>query len=175
RRADDEFARAAHTASPAWASFFTVTDLFGITGVVYTELALTVDPEYTRLAVPALSAAIDGFNQDMTRSKAFCLIALATCHLVLDELDDAVAVGKHAIELCQGLASARTTARLRSLRNEATRRSSDRRARELVKRIDAFEQTGPGTGETVMSRVTSISDHLRHHSGKFRPPGHGPG
>jgi hypothetical protein len=175
RRADEEFARAEHAASPAWASFFTATDLFGITGVVHTELALTVDPDYARLAIPALSTAIDGFNQDMTRSKAFCLIALATCHLLLDRVDDAVAAGNHAIELCRGLASTRTTARLRSLRNEATRRSSDPRARELVKRIDAFEQTGPGTGEPVMSRVTSISDHLRHHNSKFRPPGHGPG
>lgn len=174
RRAGDEFARADHAASPAWASFFTATDLLGITGVVYTELALTVDPDYARLAVPALSAAIAGFNQDMTRSKAFCLISLATCRLVLDELDDAVADGNHAIELCRGLASARTTARLRSLRNEATRRSSDRRARELMERIDSFEQTGPGTGEPVMSRVTSISDHLRHHGGKFRPPGRSP-
>lgn len=175
RRAGDEFARADHAASPAWASFFTATDLFGITGVVYTELALTVDPDYARLAVPSLSAAIAGFNHDMTRSKAFCLTALATCHLLLNRVDDAVAAGNHAIELCRGLASIRTIARLWVLRNEATRRSPDPRARELVERIDAFEQTGLGAREPVMSRVTSISDHLCHHGGKFRPPGRSSG
>ncbi|HET9116586.1 MAG TPA: transcriptional regulator, partial [Pseudonocardiaceae bacterium] len=57
-RSADEFARAEAEAAP-WAAFFTETDLSAMVGTVYTELAVTADPSYTRLAIPALLTALN--------------------------------------------------------------------------------------------------------------------
>jgi hypothetical protein len=123
---------------PGWMAFFTAIDLSSLVGVVYTELAQRVDPQYTGLAVPRLTAAAEGFGPGMARSRAFSLMSLATCHLLEDRVDLAAEVGHEALDLCARLVSARTVERLRPLRNEAERRRSHPAARELAERIGTF-------------------------------------
>jgi hypothetical protein len=136
--AEGRFAASGGEAVPGWMAFFTATDLTSLVGVVYTELAQQVDPRYADLAVPRLTAAVEGFGPDMARSRAFSLMSLATCHLIGDRVELAVAVGHEALNLCSRLVSARTVERLRPLRNEAERRRSHPAARELAERIRTF-------------------------------------
>ncbi|MEU4445166.1 hypothetical protein AB0K14_23700 [Actinosynnema sp. NPDC050801] len=121
-----------------WMAFFTPNALSASTGIVYGELAQVVDPRYACLAVLLLTAAVDGYGDDMTRSRAFSLISLAACHLIDDRVDAGVEAGECAVELCERLGSHRTVERLRQLRNEVERRRSHRGARELADRIRAF-------------------------------------
>ncbi|EWC60474.1 putative regulatory protein [Actinokineospora spheciospongiae] len=142
--ARDDFAGARGEPVPAWAAFFTAADLSAMTGVVHTELARSVDPRHVESAVPALVAALDGYGPDMARSRAFTLISLATCLLIDEQVERAVAVGEQVLDLCRGLASVRTAARLRPLRDEAARRRGDADARALARRISAFRpEAGP--------------------------------
>lgn len=130
-RSTDEFARADLTEVPAWATFFTETDMSAMVGTVYTELALTVDPAYTRSAIPALSTAINGYGQDMTRSRSFTLISLATNHLLEDDIDHAATVGAQAVAVAESVKTARTKDRVRPLKREADKRRDNADARAL--------------------------------------------
>lgn len=96
------------------------------------------------LAVPLLSGAVAGYDEDMARSKTFSLISLATSHLMTDEVEQGVLVGRQAIDRCQNLRSVRASERLRSLRNEAARRRSHPGAVELVERISTFQRARTG-------------------------------
>ncbi len=144
--ARENFARSDEDPAPGWAAFFNAADLSALTGVVFTELARTVDPRFTELAVPALSVAVEGYSPGMARSRTLSLISLATCHLLDDQVDPAVALGEQAVDRCEELTSTRTTERLRPLRNEAARRRTNPDARALVERIRAFR---PATDEPV--------------------------
>lgn len=143
-RAHEEFAHVDPATTPGWAHFFTANDLTAISGVIHTELARTVDPEFARSAVPMLSEAVAGYGPDMNRSKAFSLISLATSHLVVDEVEQGVVVGHHAVDLCQELTSVRTLDRLRSLRDQALRRRTRPGVDRLVDRIGRFQRAHNG-------------------------------
>jgi hypothetical protein len=143
-RSRDEFARADLAEAPAWAMFFTETDMSAMVGTVYTELALTVDPTHTRSAIPALSAAINGYGQDMTRSRSFNLISLATNHLLDDDIDHAAIVGAQAVAVAETVKTARTKDRMRPLKREADKRRNNAEARALSERIALFTATRPG-------------------------------
>ncbi|WP_157357418.1 tetratricopeptide repeat protein [Amycolatopsis nigrescens] len=119
---------------PPWAAFFDDVELSAMVGTVHTDLARTLDPEHTRTAVPALSFAI-GRRHDLTRSKVLDLISLAINHLIDGDLEEAVAVGGHAVDLCASLNSARVIDRMRPLVHEAGRRPEDPGLRRLVARI----------------------------------------
>ncbi|KAA2261384.1 tetratricopeptide repeat protein [Solihabitans fulvus] len=103
RRAGTAFDAAEGTEPPRWAAFFDATDFSAITGVIHTELAALVDVSHTRLALPALTAAVDGFGDAMARSRAFCLISLAVSHLLDGDVDQAVAVAGRVLGAAQGL------------------------------------------------------------------------
>jgi len=133
-----DFARTDIATAPAWARFFDSTELSAMSGVVYTELAQTVDPAYTRYAIPALTIAVDGYDPDKTRSKSFVLMALATSHLLQGDVDQAATVGTEAITLAETVRSTRVKDRLLPLKREADRRRNDTRARELSERIVTF-------------------------------------
>ncbi|MFI6099176.1 hypothetical protein ACIA8G_26780 [Lentzea sp. NPDC051213] len=130
-RAHDEFARADVDDAPPWAAFFDVNDLAGITGVVYTALASTVDQSYARPAIASLRQAVAGYRDDMARSRSFALIALSLNHLVEGDVDEAAAVGVLAVEQAGDIMSARTRKKLEPLHDEAGRRSATR-LRELI-------------------------------------------
>ncbi|MBP2325782.1 tetratricopeptide (TPR) repeat protein [Kibdelosporangium banguiense] len=134
-RMQDEFAAADRTEVPGWDAFFTEVDVAGMIGSVYTDLARFADPAYARRAVPALERAVSGYGDGMLRSRAFCLISLAVNHLLLQDVDHAVDVGRGAIRLGRTVRSARLRDRLRPLENEARRWSG---ADDLTEEIRAM-------------------------------------
>lgn len=121
-RAHDQFARADLNDPPSWAAFFDENDLAGITGVIYTSLARTVDLNFARPAIAALTKAARGYRDDMTRSRAFSLIALALNHLWQGDADEAATVAATAVDQAAGLTSARLRKKLEPLRAEAEQR-----------------------------------------------------
>ncbi len=140
----DEFARADLAEAPAWATFFTEIDMSAMVGTVYTELAVTVAPTHTRSAIPALSTAINDYGPDMTRSRSFTLISLATNHLLDDDIDQAHTVGAQAVTVCESVKTARAKDRMRPLKREADKRRNNADARALSQRIATFTATRPG-------------------------------
>ena len=143
-QATETFARADVAGAPGWARFFNATDLSAMVGTVGTELALRVDPTYTRQAIPALTTALVGYGADMARSRCFNLSALATNHLLDGDIDQAAVIGTKAVEASEGLKSARTKDRMRPLKHQANQRAAHPEARELSERITAFFNTRIG-------------------------------
>jgi hypothetical protein len=137
------FARTDTDTAPAWAEFFDSTDLSAMTGVIYTDLAQTVNPTYTRNAIPALTIAAHRYAPEMARSKSFALIALATNHLLQNDTDHAATVGAEALELAQTVRSTRIQDRLQPLKHEADRRRDNSHARELSEHIATFTTRQP--------------------------------
>jgi tetratricopeptide (TPR) repeat protein len=142
-RSTTDFARTDTATAPAWAEFFDSTELSAMSGVIYTELAHTVDPAYTRDAIPALTIATNRYGPDMARSKSFALIALATNHLLQNNIDHAATLGAEAIELAATVRSTRIHDRLLPLKREADRRRNNTNAHELSDRIVTFTTTQP--------------------------------
>src|SRR5690606_8226563 len=135
----DTFARAEGEEVPAWAQFFNQTDVHAMIGTVHTVLAQQPGlTEHTKYAIPALTRAIDGYGDDMARSKAFNLSALATNHLLEGDIDHGAKVGRSALECAESIKSARIKDRMKPLKREAERRVNNPDARELAERINAF-------------------------------------
>ncbi|MEV6711582.1 transcriptional regulator [Lentzea sp. NPDC051208] len=143
-RGRGQFADADHTRVPDWARFFTATDLSALTGAVHTDLARTVDRQHARTAVPLLVEAIDGYGDDMARSRAFSLILLSTNHLVEGDVDQGVAIGFQALVSAGTLGSARVRDRIRPLAGHARRHGSHGGARELAARVSAMPAAPAG-------------------------------
>jgi len=140
-RGRGHFAAADHTDVPAWARFFTETDLSAMIGAVHTDLALTVNAHHTQDAVPPLTEAVDGYDDDWARSRAFSLILLSINHLIDRDLDHGVVVGFQALASAEQLASARVRDRIRTLGKHAEHHRSHAGARELAARIAAYAGT----------------------------------
>ncbi|MCS7477292.1 tol-pal system YbgF family protein [Umezawaea endophytica] len=135
--ARDAFEAADRDATPTWSAFFDETDLGAMTGIVYTELARTVDLAYTAFAIPPLTSAIATYSEGMTRSRALSQIALTVNHVLEHDFDHAAKVGLQAVDSSAKVTSTRTRDRMRPLRDAAAR-YEDEDARELVHRIDQF-------------------------------------
>lgn len=133
-RARDELARADLADAPDWARFFNETDMHAMTGSVHTELGRT-SAAYTASAIPALSRALDGYDDSMGRSRAFMTAELATNHLRQGDVDHGLRTARRALELAHGLKSARVTDRMKPLHAEIARRRNDPDARELAEEI----------------------------------------
>jgi hypothetical protein len=144
-RGRDQFATADHTQVPDWARFFTTTDLSAVVGAVHTDLARTVSPRHTRIAIPLLIEAIDDYDDDMARSRAFSLVLLSINHLLDRDLDMGVEIGFRALASAETLASTRVRDRIRPLGRQAERHVSHAGAQELAARIAAYATTGPST------------------------------
>lgn len=108
-KAKDSFACADLAHVPDWARFHDETDLTAMTGMIHTELG------DTRVAVPALLSAIEGFGPAMARSWTFCLISLASCHFLDGDLDQGQAVGMRAVNAAEELRSERVWDRMRPM------------------------------------------------------------
>ncbi|MPY79053.1 MAG: tetratricopeptide repeat protein [Actinophytocola sp.] len=134
----DTFARADVDNAESWVKFFNQTDLHAMVGTVHTVLARKVGQEHTKYAIPALTRAIDSYGEDMARSKAFNLSALATNHLLDGDIDHGAKIGRSALESADGLKSARVKDRMEPMKLEAEKRSNNVDARELTERINAF-------------------------------------
>ncbi len=136
--APEQFADAPPGEVPSWSAFFTVTDMAAMIGTVRTELARLVDVRHTREAIPALAEAIDGYGPDMVRSRSLTMIWLAVDHALEGDLDRAAEVGLAAMEIANGIRSARTRDRLRPLSECVRKRVGDINARDLLDRIATF-------------------------------------
>jgi hypothetical protein len=134
-----------------------------MSGVIYTELAQTVDPAYARDAIPALTIAADGYGPAMARSNSFVLIALATSHLLQDDIDHAATVGAEAIRLAETVRSTRVQDRLLPLKCEADRRRHNTDAHALSEQIAIFTTTQPS------SRWTTDAPRNLHHPRQGTP------
>lgn len=139
--ARDAFDRADPDAAPAWAEFFDETDLAAITGVIYTDLARTVDAGYTALAIPSLTHAIANYPTGMTRSRALSQIALAMNHVIEHDFDHAAKIGIQAVDSSEKVMSVRTRDRMRPLMEEANRYRDNTDAQDLAARISLFAAT----------------------------------
>ncbi|CCH29962.1 tetratricopeptide repeat protein [Actinosynnema sp. NPDC047251] len=137
-QAHEEFARSSDGVVPGWARFFDATDLSALTGMVFTELARTVDACHTATAIPALTAAILGYPDTMARSRALSLVALTANHLLGNDFDHADLVGQRALAAAGAVRSTRVADRLRPLRRLAERYRGDPHARHLAARVAAF-------------------------------------
>lgn len=133
-RAQDEFARAEPSQAPAWVRFFGAADLHATIGVVHVSL-----PKLTRKhcgqATSSLERGLAIRGQDMTRSKAFELTALATAHLVEGDLDHGAIVGHEAVDLADQLRSVRVIDRLAPLQQAGRQHQHHSAVRELAERI----------------------------------------
>ncbi|MGH3794301.1 MAG: helix-turn-helix domain-containing protein [Pseudonocardiaceae bacterium] len=136
-RSRDELARADLLEPPDWARFYNATDLNAMTGTIHTELSAG-DIGHAALAIPALLQALSGYNESMSRSKAFMLTALATNHLRQGDVDHGVRVGREALGLAHGLKSARVADRMAPLELAAAQRAGNSDARELTHLIRQY-------------------------------------
>ena len=137
-RSKDEFARANLAEAESWVKFFTETDVYAMIGTVHTVLAQEKNAEHTKFAIPALTKAVESYDDDMARSKAFMLSALATNHLLDGDLDHGAKVGGKALDCAEGIKSERVKDRMRPLQQEAERRRNNADARDLADRLHAF-------------------------------------
>jgi len=137
-RAHDTFAAADPDRAPDWASFFTEADLTGMTGTVHASLADAGEVRHVEKAVPALHEAIDGYGEDMARSRAFSMIELAVSTLLAGDVESGVEAGNTAVGHVIPIHSARTVDRLRPLHRAARARPNHDGARDLAHRIEAL-------------------------------------
>jgi transcriptional regulator with XRE-family HTH domain len=138
QRTKDEFSRADHADVASWVKFFDETDLYAMIGTVHTVLAQEVDRKHTRFAIPALTRAIGTYGDEMARSKAFNLSALATNHMIDGDVDHGSRVGRSAVDLAENIKSVRTKRRMVPLKEETDKRRNNSDARDLSERIDRF-------------------------------------
>jgi hypothetical protein len=136
-RAQEEFAEAPQTEPPDWARFFTATDMSAMIGTVHAELALAAGNRHTRVAIPALTDAIADYGQEMARSRAFCLISLATSHLLDGDIDHGSRIGTQAVHELGPLKSIRVKDRLRPLKLQTDKWPDQPEARALSNFITA--------------------------------------
>jgi len=136
-RTKDEFARADVASAESWVKFFNETDVYAMIGTVHTALAQQ-NPAHTKYAIPALTKAVESYDEDMARSKTFMLGALATNHLLDGDIDQGARVGGKALDCAEGIKSARVRDRLKPLQAEAELRRNNTDARELADRLNAF-------------------------------------
>jgi transcriptional regulator with XRE-family HTH domain/tetratricopeptide (TPR) repeat protein len=134
-RTRDEWQRANMAEAEDWVRFFNETDVYAMIGTVHTVLAYKGFPKHTQYAIPALTRAIEAYGDEMARSKAFNLSALATNHLLDGDIDHGVKIGNSAVDLAEHLKSARVRDRMRPLKEEADKRRNNSQARDLSDNI----------------------------------------
>jgi hypothetical protein len=131
-RGRDRFAAPDHSDVPGWARFCTEADLAAVSGAVHTDLAHTAGPRHARTAIPLLTEAIAGYDDEMARSRAFSLILLSINHLLDGDADRGTDFGLQALASAQALGSARVRDRIRPLGLHARRHPSHAGAVELA-------------------------------------------
>jgi tetratricopeptide (TPR) repeat protein len=136
--ARDAFAKADLDSAPPWARFFTEADLTAMIGTVHTELAQAGEPAHTRQAIPALTAALDGYGEGTARSRTFNLISLSLNHLIEGDADRAAEVGGEAIELAAMIKSTRARDRIWPVKKQADKLRGNAAAAELADRVLMF-------------------------------------
>lgn len=140
-RGREQFTAANRTDVAGWAKFFTESDLSAMAGAVHTSLAGTAGRHHARTAVPLLMAAVNGYGEDMARSRILSLVLLSTGHLIDGDVEVGVGTGLRALESAGAVGSARMRDRFRPLA-ELARKHHDAGALDLAERIDAVSPPG---------------------------------
>ncbi|MFI6096420.1 tetratricopeptide repeat protein [Lentzea sp. NPDC051213] len=140
-RGYEQFNAADRTAVADWAKFFTEADLSALAGAVHTDLAGTVGRHHARTAVPLLTTAINGYGEDMVRSRTLSLILLSTDHLIEGDVEVGVGTGLRALASAGDIGSARVRDRFRPLAAQARKHGAHSGTRDLAERIDAGTAT----------------------------------
>ncbi|SHE65070.1 helix-turn-helix transcriptional regulator [Streptoalloteichus hindustanus] len=137
--ARDSYCKGQDEPVPIWLKFFDQNDFHAMVGTIHTALAHNVDPgRHTRIAIPELTKAIEGYGSAMARSKAFNLTSLALNHVLENDVDRALVVGQQALESSDGVKSKRIGDRMKPLHKEAVARATNPHARDLADRIARF-------------------------------------
>lgn len=136
-RAEEEPIDAVGEASPPWSAFFDPTDLQAMIGTVHTELTAAGDRALTRFAIPALTAAVEGYGTSMRRSAAFCLSALALNHVLDGDPVRGARIGARALDTALELTSTRVADRVRPLLEHCAQRRHASLV-DLTARLRAF-------------------------------------
>jgi tetratricopeptide (TPR) repeat protein len=133
-RSRDELNRADLSEPPDWARFYNGTDMHAMIGTVHTELS-SFDVRHAAIAIPALTEAMNRYDDKWDRSQAFTLTMLATSHLRQGDIDHGVQAGRKALTLANGLKSKRVTDRMRPLELEAgkSNNSDSRQLADLIR------------------------------------------
>ncbi|MGH8572636.1 MAG: hypothetical protein ACREX8_08680, partial [Gammaproteobacteria bacterium] len=120
--------------APDWARFYNETDMHAMIGTVHTVLS-AIDVKHAAIAIPAINQSLTHYDESMSRSRTFMLIALATNHLRQGDVDHGVGIGRDALTLATGLQSKRVTDRLRPLELAAreSNNSDSRRLADLIR------------------------------------------
>ncbi|HEX7309415.1 tetratricopeptide repeat protein [Lentzea sp.] len=140
-RGREQFGAADRTEVAGWAMFFTEPDLSAMAGAVHSALVDTAGLHHARTAVPLLVTAVDGYGEDMLRSRVLSLILLSTGQLVEGDVDVGVATGLRALEAAATVGSARMRDRFRPLAAHARRHPSHTGALDLADLVDASTTT----------------------------------
>jgi transcriptional regulator with XRE-family HTH domain len=135
-RSRDELARADLNEPPDWARFYNGTDMHAMIGTVHTELS-AFDVRHAAIAIPALTEALNRYDEKMDRSQAFSLSMLATSHLRQGDIDQGVQAGRKALALASGLKSKRVADRLKPLEIVAGK-SNNSDSRQLANMIRQY-------------------------------------
>ncbi|GAA3761985.1 helix-turn-helix domain-containing protein [Salinactinospora qingdaonensis] len=138
-RAQDSFARADHNHAPHWVQFFGEADLLAMTGVASASLPTQSPRSYTR-STDNLHRALSRRDDDMSRSRAFELSALATAHLRNGDTDIGVTTGHQAVDLALSLRSGRVVDRLEPIRTAAVATPGGE-AQDLAERVANIRPT----------------------------------
>lgn len=136
-RGHEQFGAADGATVAGWAKFFTDGDLSALAGAVHTDLAVTVGRHHSRTAIPLLTTAINGYGEDMVRSRIFSLIHLSTSQVIEGEVEVGVGTGLRALVSAGAIGSARVRDRLRPLALQVRRLTAHAGALDLAERIDA--------------------------------------
>ncbi|MGH3754519.1 MAG: helix-turn-helix domain-containing protein [Pseudonocardiaceae bacterium] len=129
-RSRDELASSDPNDIPDWAKFYNQTDMHAMIGTVHTELS-AFDLRNAAIAIPALTEAVNRYDDLMGRSSAFSLSMLATTHLLQGDVDHGVQIGRKALTAAIGLKSKRVTDRLEPL-ELAAGKSNNQDSRQLA-------------------------------------------
>lgn len=139
-RARDELGRVDESTVPAWARFFTVTDLDGISGVIYGCLAS--HKEHRKQFAPHAiehaerSYAVRGSGEE--RSRTFDAISIATGYFLDAQPALAAAAGHQAVDLATATDSARAADRLQSMASLARPYAAHDDVSGILERVGAL-------------------------------------
>ncbi|SFR27954.1 hypothetical protein SAMN04488564_11265 [Lentzea waywayandensis] len=136
-RGRDQFTAANRADVAGWARFFTESDLSAMAGAVHTTLAGTAGRHHARTAVPLLHTAVNGYDEDMVRSRILSLVLLSTDQLIEGDVDVGVGTGLRALDAAAAVGSARVRDRFRPLAVQARGHHAHPGALDLAERIEA--------------------------------------
>lgn len=141
-RAHDEFARADLSRTPSWAAHVDELDVHALTGTVHFALARAENPKtpvdvarHTRIAIPHLQRATQGYGPEMARIHLVNLSTLAAAHLLEGDLGHGIKVGREAVDMTDGVKSVRALRRFKPLQEEAAKHTRNAESRDLAERI----------------------------------------